>query len=86
MNEDKFYHGGYVDTDTASKKATLNAIYGMNRNASEVIDLLTIIKQSIIEDLDNPMDTKLYHIRPESLKWVIDEAINYVKESEHYGK
>lgn len=58
----------------------------MKRDAGEVIDLLTIVKQSIIEDLDNPMDTKLYHIRPESLKWVIDEAINYVKENEHYGK
>lgn len=84
MNE--FYHGGYVDTDTASKKATLNSIYGMKRDASEVIDLLTIVKHSIIEDLDNPMDTKLYHIRPESLKWVIEETINYIKESEHYGK
>ncbi len=54
----------------------------MKRDAIEVIDLLTIVKQSIVEDLNDSMNTTLYHIRPESLKWVIDEAINYVKESD----
>lgn len=54
----------------------------MKRNASEIIDLLTIVKNSILENPDEPMATLLYRIRPESLKWVIDEAINYIKESE----
>lgn len=54
----------------------------MKRNANEIIDLLTIVKESILENPDAPMVTLLYHIRPESLKWVIDEAIKYIKESE----
>lgn len=59
-------------------------VKNMKRNPNEVIDLLTIIKKSILEKLDDPMNTTLYHIRPDSLKWVIDETIEYIKESEDH--
>lgn len=91
MNENKFYHGGYVDTDTASKKATLNSIYGTqtphsNADQEELKELI-IMLETLRDNIANadagpryaPKLTLIREIYPQSTKFVLNEAIDRLK-------
>lgn len=91
MNENKFYHGGYVDTDIASKKATLNSIYGVQNAQTttnqEELNELIIMLETLRDNIANadagpryaPKLTLIREIYPQSTKFVLNEAINRLK-------